>query len=164
MPHMPYSDCLYSCGDSYFGYFDDGKFVYNADYTEENNGIRYEIGDTCDAESNVLWINPHPGMEYPKLYADTRAVLLGSYHSGTLCTDSDALKKFAGEAAGLGIPVYLTGAVKGAAYESCREYEKLGIRVLPKASPIAVYIRLWLKSCFKNAYGMGRAVAGDYME
>lgn len=162
MPHNAFSDYLYSCKDSYFGYFKDGQFFYNKAYSEKNSGKHYEIGDNCLKESGILWINPYPGMKYPALSEDVRAVLLGSYHSGTLCTESSSLRSFAGDAAKRGIPVYLTGATGGADYESCREYGKLGIRVLPEASPIVMYIRLWLEETAKNAYGMEVAVGGDY--
>lgn len=162
MPHQPLSDCLYSCGNSCFGHFEDGQFFYNKSYSEKNSGKHYEMGDNCSKESGVLWINPYPGMKYPDLTEDTRAVLLGSYHSGTLCTESESLRALAAEAAKRGIPVYLTGATGGPDYESCREYGKLGIRVLPEASPIAVYIRLWLEGAAKRALGMEMAVGGDY--
>lgn len=163
MPHQPFDDFVYSFGDSYFGYFEDGNFIRNKDYSEKNSGIRYEIVDNCAAESGVMWINPYPGMKYPQVPADCRAVLLGSYHSGTLCTGSESLRSFSEDAKSKGVPLYLTGASDGQDYESCREYEKLGIRVLPAASPIAMYIRLWLESVSKNAPGMEVTVGGDYV-
>lgn len=162
MPHQAYSDCLYSFQDSYFGYFENGTFVKNKNYVEKDSGKRYEIVDNYAGESGVLWINPYPGIQYPPIPADCRAVLLGSYHSGTLCTESESLRAFAKEAKSRGVPVYLTGAADGTGYESCREYEKLGIRVLPAASPAAMYIRLWLESVSKNAPGMEVSVGGDY--
>ncbi|MCM1308101.1 MAG: asparaginase domain-containing protein [Butyrivibrio sp.] len=163
MPHSAFSDCLYSCENSYFGYFGDGHFYYNNGYSEKNCEKFYEIGDNCPGESGVLCINPYPGMKYPALPEEVRAVLLGSYHSGTLGTESDSLRAFAYEAAKRGVPLYLVGASGGADYESCREYEKLGIRVLAKISPVAAYIRLWLEITAKNPHGMETPVGGDYL-
>ncbi len=162
MPHPPFSDYLYSCGDSYFGYFEGGRFVFNKNYSEKDTGILYEIGDNCARESGVMWIDPRPGAVYPELPEGTWAVLLGSYHSGTLCIESDSLREFAAKARARDIPVYLTGALGGTEYESCREYRNMGIRVLPKASPIAVYIRLWLEGLTENGPGLEEPAGGDY--
>ena len=73
-----------------------------------------------------------------------KAVLLESYHSGTLPTSLSGLKNFCENAKELGIPVYLTGNQDGFGYESKIEFDALGIKSLEMMSPIAAYIKLWL--------------------
>ncbi len=83
-------------------------------------------------------------MTYPQIRQGTKAVLLEGYHSGTLNTDGSELTKFCAEAEKCGVPVYLTGAEQGFFYESKLMFEKLKIEVLPPASPIAMYMKLWM--------------------
>ena len=54
----------------------------------------------------------------------------------------------------MNIPVFLTGACKGFYYESKLKFDGLNIKALPPASPIAMYIKLWLlpKSEFDKAF------------
>ena len=83
-------------------------------------------------------------MTYPQITQETKAVLFEGYHSGTLNTNGDELIKYCAEAEKCGVPVYLTGAEKGFFYESKLMFEKLKINVLPPASPIAMYMKLWM--------------------
>ena len=78
-------------------------------------------------------------------------------------TFSKRLKSFGAKAAERGIPIYLVGNENVLQYDSCREYEKLGIHVLRKASPIAMYIRLWLENTGNSHFDIEEAVAGDYL-
>lgn len=94
-------------------------------------------------QAPILYLKPMPGFLYPVISNNTNAILLESYHSGTLCTAGDSLKSFAACAYEKGIPIYLIGMENRAAYESTKEYEKMHIHVLPKAAPIAVYMLLW---------------------
>ena len=83
-------------------------------------------------------------MKYPPLTDDCKAVLLDSYHSGTIRTDGKELEIFCREAENKKIPVYLTGSQDGFNYESKQRYSELGIKVLPVSSPILAYVKLWL--------------------
>ncbi len=94
--------------------------------------------------SPVAFIRPYPGERYSLVPEYVRAILLDTYHSGTLRTDSTELKDMLLDAKARNIPVFLTGAEKRTSYESTKVYDELNIKVLPKASPIAMYMKLWL--------------------
>lgn len=161
MPHVMYSDYLYSLDDDCYGEFRDGVFCLSQPDCEKNNNLPdaeinsfFPLSDDGDDESvrdcsGILWINVHPGMVCPRLTKEVKAVLISAYHSGTVCVEYSPFAGMLEEARRNGIPVYLAGAYEGKDYESCREYEAMGIRVLEKVSPSAAYIRLWLE------YGLG---------
>ena len=102
----------------------------------------------------MLKISATVGMQYPEITENVKAVLLEGFHSGTLNTDGKALNDFCKKAKELNLPVFLTGACKGFYYESKLKFDELNIKVLPPASPIAMYIKLWLlpKSEFDKAF------------
>lgn len=79
--------------------------------------------------SDVLILYPYPGMKYPDI-KEYKAVILCTYHSGTICTASEKLKEFMQNAVRYNIPVYLVGNGDGTDYESCRLYDGLGIKIL----------------------------------
>ena len=140
--HQPYTDALYSVKNHDFGKYQGEEFCKNKTYREEDDKT-----DTLDwnwkgETSGVFCIQPYVGNCYPQIPEETKAVILGSYHSGTLNTESEALRKFAGQAKERHIPLYLTGVSQGAAYESTKEFESLGIRILPEMSPTAAYMKL----------------------
>ena len=83
-------------------------------------------------------------MTFPDVPADTKAVLLEGYHSGTLPTAREELRAFCGRLAEMDIPVFLTGCAEGFNYESKREFDGLKINVLPPSPPTAAYMRMWL--------------------
>ncbi len=92
----------------------------------------------------ILWIHPYPGLSYPKLSEETRAILHETYHSGTLNTADPEGKAFFEEAYKRGIPVYLTGVSEGISYESTSLFEELHLIPLYDMAPIAAYVSLWL--------------------
>ena len=127
MPHVPYSDYLYSIDESYF----EAEEAYKEpDYSSEDMG--------------VVMVHAMPGFRYPKLRKDARAVLLQAYHGGTFCVEDNNFRGFIKEAESLFVPVYLVGANPETDYDSCKEYEKLGIKVLKHVSPVYAYMRLWV--------------------
>ncbi|MGN0449724.1 MAG: asparaginase [Ruminococcus sp.] len=144
LQHTAYSDELYSIHDNIFGEIHGKEFVKNNFYSEQQDEI--SLADCTELEEtlDVLYVKPYVGMTYPQIRQGTKAVLLEGYHSGTLNTDSNELTKFCAEAEKCGVPVYLTGAEQGFFYESKLMFEKLKIEVLPPASPIAMYMKLWM--------------------
>ena len=99
--------------------------------------------DYISASSDVMWIKMHPGVSY-YLSENTKAILFEGYHSGTLPTEDDVFKSFVQVAKRKNIPIYLVGAKQGTQYASCAAYDELGIVSLPRISPIAAYIWVWL--------------------
>lgn len=142
LPHLPYDDRLFSLTT--------GKETADkADFSQSSlNGT-------------VLYVKPCVGITYPQLSEKIKAVLLEGWHSGTLPTASAALKNFCENAAQKNIPVFLTGNTDGFEYESKTAFETLKIQALPPASPIAMYVKLWL--C-ENTEDVLKPCGGDFAE
>ncbi len=141
LPHMPYTDYIYSVSDSFYGMICGGKLVKNQKFTALKDEIKFdEIA--LDDEMRVLKITAHPDMSYPVIDCSVKAVLMEGYHSGTLPTASKELTRFCNDAAEKKVPVFLTGSTFGFNYESKANFDSLNITVLPKASPAAMYIKL----------------------
>jgi len=98
----------------------------------------------CSAEQRVLFLRAHPGMQLPVADSRTAAVLIETYHSGTLPTAWAPLAAFAHRTRAAGIPVFLVGITGEATYESAAPFGELGLTPLPRMSPIAAYMKLAL--------------------
>ena len=141
LPHLPFSDYLFSLKNKPYGYVKSGVFMMNPEYRE--NVSEFEVLSK-PIDRSVLYLRPYPGMIYPELTDEYKAVLLDSYHSGTVGTGSDGIKIFCKCARDKNIPVYLTGSEQGFNYESKQKFSGLGIKLLPPMSPAAAYMKLWL--------------------
>lgn len=142
--HNAYDDKIQSIFDEFYGEISNNVFKENTLYSEKEDEIKISLPQQLGEISDVLKISPYVAMRYPSLTSETKAVLLEGYHSGTLNTSGRALNEFCKNADKLNIPVFLTGACKGFYYESKKLFDKLKINVLPPASPISMYIKLWL--------------------
>ena len=116
-------------------------------------------------DAPVLQIYPAPGMRYPVIPTETKAVLHHSYHAGTICSETPEMELFFEEARRRQIPVFLTGADPELVYDSTRIFDHYGINVLRKASPISMYIKLWLllTSGRDPVEWMKRDLAGEFL-
>lgn len=143
LAHQTFEDDLYSIRHSYVGVYDK-----NGNWTFAGDGKRTDLvpyKGLLQQTDAICWIRAYPGLPYPELRPETKAVILESYHSGTIGVD-EALRAFAAKAKVLQIPVYLVGAVSDKeGYETIKHYQEIGIQVLAKEAPIAVYCRLWLE-------------------
>jgi L-asparaginase len=160
LPHMTASSLVFSIADSYFGEYEGKKFIYNSSYTCVKKGdisgeVCYNRMTGADGGSirlsenapEILWIHPYVGMCYPKITGNDKAVLLDSYHSGTIGISKE-LHDFMDDAGKQKIPVFLYGLpLEEHAYETVKSYEQMGIQVLPEMSGIAAYCKLWLALC-----------------
>lgn len=101
---------------------------------------------TCfDTTCPVCFFQSMPGMQY-HLPDDARAVLIHTYHSGTINTKNPSLLALTEQAAQKKIPVYLTGiSAESTDYDSKAIYQSLGIIPLPEYSPLVAYMYLWYK-------------------
>lgn len=153
LPHMTCQDEIYSIGNRYFGSFLGTKmYTYRQKETNpEPITPIYTFPQNISFSKNcpILYLKAMPGLIYPAIPDGTTAILIDSYHSGTICTESSELKAFAEKANSKNIPIFLVGAEDRTAYESTKIYEDLCINVLPKSSPIAIYVKLWLLSQLK---------------
>lgn len=95
--------------------------------------------------SPVSHITVSPGMNFPAPPRSCKAVILGSYHSGTIDTSNPQLVKFTKICKKRGIALFVDGTGANADYESMTKYTTLGItRLPPLCSPAAMYMKLWL--------------------
>jgi L-asparaginase len=137
LPHLPYDDSIRSTIGP-FGRFEGDTFIrLIRDFEKDSYGI-FKLNRL----SSVLWIKAHAGMRYPEAFG-AKAVLIESYHSGTLPTYNHDFVEFCKACKA---PIYLTGAGSEEPYESIRLFDELGIRVLPETSPIYAYMKLWVVS------------------
>lgn len=149
LAHQAYTDSAYSVQDQAFGWFDgENGFRYNDIWEkmagEQEPSVPCPLHAPSAWDAPILQIIPSPGMRYPTLTGETKAVLHHSYHAGTICSDSPDAAEFFEIARAKNIPVFLCGADPDMVYESTASYRSYGIRLLPKASPVAMYMKLWL--------------------
>ena len=144
LAHPAFSDDIVSLGSAAYEK-KDGNFVpVDGFFEHEDAQAPFHGTDLTAAEGKVLFMRSHPGMVYPALDG-IAAVLLKTYHSGTLATDSAALQCFAKDAIKKGIPIFLTGVPEGGtAYASGNAFAKLELIAAPPISPIATYMKLCL--------------------
>ena len=136
LPHLPYSDSLYStCGE--YGYYKDDKFINLIDELNLDAVGKYSLSK----KSPVLWIKAYAGMSLPYV-DDYRAVLVETYHSGTLPTESESFISFCKNCAK---PIYVVGVPEGTRYSSAINFDDLGLKIMPPISPVFAYILLWQK-------------------
>lgn len=155
LAHTTCQDEIHSIGNCYLGRFQYDFLTENNSYAFLENDVikrspttNFKLPANClfSTTCPVLYIKAMPGFRYPTIPKETAAVLIDSYHSGTICTESNDLIIFCKEASSKNIPIFLVGAEDRTAYESTKIYDNLEINVLPKASPIAMYVKLWLLS------------------
>lgn len=150
--HLPYSDDLFSIGGLIYGKYEQG----NSTFMRAESEVK---GKSLDQEclalplpttdiSDILRLYPYPGMSYPRIeLLDVnqlpKAILLDTYHSGTLGSPSNAAEFFSCAKANA-IPVFMTGANDEPDYASIASLADAGVVRLPQASPIAMYMKLWM--------------------
>lgn len=165
--HRSFSDEVYSVMDCYLGEYDRKKGSW---YVKENPPKVSEklfIKElVLQQTSPIQQIIPYVGMAYPKLEASTLAVLHHSYHAGTICNESQGTQSFFEEARKRAIPVFVTGLDASMLYESTEIYEQYGMIPLPVASPVAMYMKLWLLIAVGEdlGYWMRKQIEGDIVE
>lgn len=144
MPHAAYSDNLVGIEGDYYGIYTDRGFVRGKSKALED--CICDVPDSDKEGSGIYNVHVSPGVEYPDLKDNTKAVLLHAYHGGTICVESEDLRDFVTKVKERNIPLYLVGANPEMEYESCKEYQSNGIIVLPYVSPIYAYMRLWMNN------------------
>lgn len=142
--HLAYDDKIYSIDNMFYGEIINNKFIKNKSYKEKPDEFHINEIPTISENSPVLRIVPYVGMRYPQISENTKAILLDSYHSGTINTSNNELKHFCIKANSLNIPIFLTGNKAGFFYESKELYSELNINTLPPVATISSYIKLWL--------------------
>lgn len=172
LPYAVYSDTLHSINDSYFckilpqmhGEYVDYE-TYELNTKADTSISSPDETSALPENSGILMLHAAPGMYYPNPEKDIKAVLLITYHSGTLPTDDRYFCDFVQKAHAMEIPVYVLGAPAVSVsttmedmpvpecsdtssdntklpYESTARYEELHLKLLPVMSPADAY--MWL--------------------
>lgn len=113
-----------------------------AEYDDALSPLPFRASGGCP----VAYITVTPAMLLPDApLSGTKAVILGSYHSGTVDTASTELIRFLSVCRERDIPVFVDGIGACADYESMLAYKALGLtRLPPLVSPVAMYMKLWM--------------------
>ncbi|MBR2011412.1 MAG: asparaginase [Clostridia bacterium] len=144
LAHLAPTDTVYTLNGT-VATWENGIISTAPAYTEQTD----EIAPLCaealtKAPKRVLFLRAHPDMLFPPITEDTDAVLIETYHSGTLPTDSAALAAFTAKAREKSVPIFAVGITGEKIYESATRYPALGITPLPPLSPVAAYLKLHL--------------------
>ncbi len=168
-PSISYSDYVASVQDAWYGRFEDGIFILNREYAlamEQTALLDWKERIHLTENTNqILWIKPYVGMCYPTVGNDVKVILHGSFHSGTICV-RQSFQTFMEHVNERRIPVYLTGLLTGTqAYETVKEYGRIGVIPLHTSAEVAQYCKLWLalSNDLNLSEVMGRAIANDWI-
>lgn len=157
LPHASFTDAVLSVGSAAYADME-GGIMPTASYHESKDAQEAFPADAlAGGAGKVLFTRVHPEC-YPAISRDTAAVLLETYHSGTLPTESPAFRDWALALKAKGIPVFAVGApAGGTVYESGNHFEELGILPLPPLSPTAAYVKLCL--CVGSGRDLGTSMS-----
>ncbi len=136
-----FSDAVSSLGEPY-AIYDGNRIMKNDAYRALPDGA--VTGSVTDLSRRVFHLSPSVGVAYPRSLDGCDAVLLQSYHSGTLPTASGEFLDFLALARSCDRPIFVSGVCSDLQYESMDVYTKLGIKVLPAIAPVAAYMKLWI--------------------
>lgn len=137
-------------------------FTKNPDFYEKSDELEpldFKLKSTCP----ISVISVHPSMTCPKPSRLCKAVILSTYHSGTLDTKNPHVIRLAAVCKRRGIPIFADGIGANADYESMDSFSALGIRRLPAlSSPVAMFMKLWaLSECGMDAERVELSLGGD---
>lgn len=140
--HPELSDMIFSVGKAPF-YYKNGEIKTREQELVSTVGKALGAVSFCHAPK-ILRLCVTPFEEYlydPKVY---NAAVFLPYHSGTLNTESQAFKNFCRRFSDAGVPLFLPDVPSSSAYDSMRQFESLGITVLPETAQIPLLIKVWL--------------------
>lgn len=155
---IPFSDNVFSVRNGYYGRYlckdneisswssaaYESNAVYSVDPSNDNSLFNDRDINLSNNTGYIIRINPYVGLKYPEIPNGTKAIILESFHSGTIGI-TNALKDFLKKAKDKAVPVFLVGLSTNATkYETIKEYEKQSIIPLYDCAPISQYCKLWL--------------------
>lgn len=141
---ISFSDEVKSKDDCIYGYFTHTfDFVKNQDFNSAQQNLS-PFSPCLSSISSVVFLHAYPGMQYPSLNKNTKFILISSYHSGTIDTQSENAINFYKTAKENGVKVFVCGVNNGNEYESATLFSTLSITPIYHLSPLACYIKLWL--------------------
>ena len=145
LQHSELADDVFSIKNKYYGSYNGDTFIENPDFDEKEDEIKpFGKINLSEFSKGILVFNAYVGNEYPPIENNTKAILIKTYHSGTICTDNNSFRKFAEAIKSKKIPCYICGAENRDIYESAKVFAEYGITVLPPAAFISQYMKLWI--------------------
>ncbi|MGN0437329.1 MAG: asparaginase domain-containing protein [Lachnospiraceae bacterium] len=160
--NMPvfYSDDVNSIENEEYGHFESCEIKEKSVFVKTMNEAILETGMAAsnplfenplmheislkDCGDTILQIHPYVGIKYPEISVNTKVIIHGSFHSGTVAI-TEELREFAGKAKSMGIPFYLIGlSSKVTHYETVQFYKENGIIPLYDTAFISQYCKAWL--------------------
>ena len=121
----------------------DGTALTHLDILEKDDE-QAPFSPDATAQPAVFPLKIYPCMQYPTPTKETAAVLLETYHSGTLPTSVHAFTDFCHTCRERAIPLFAVGITGETPYQSATLFDALGIIPLPRMSPVAAYMKLIL--------------------
>lgn len=154
----------------YLNSFDSEPYALYDGRIIKNEACRYVVADNSlpsasfSAHSGILVIQSVPGDSFSYGFDGIKAVILRPYHSGTLNTSSECLAAFCERAKAAGISVFVVNVHGNITYETSKEFENLGVTVLPMCAFPSVFVKLWLISGSNDAIKelMQQNIANEY--
>ena len=141
LSHREAEDSVFSVDNKVYGEYVNGSVVVNECVAKAK--AAGGVFTLCE-KSGILVVNPYPGDMYDYDLDKYGAIILRPYHSGTLNTSSKSFEQFCAEAKKKNIPCFVVNIKEGDAYESSKEFERLGIIPVYTSSFISTYVRLWI--------------------
>ncbi len=135
--------------------------VYSLPQVEVKSDLgKYQLAEN----SSTLVITISPGAVYDYNLDGIKAIILRPYHSGTVNIRSQEFLEFVTKAKQKNIPVYLVNLKRGLNYEGVREYESVGIDVLPFCSFPSIYMKAWIGNSMDCDFKefMQTSIAGEF--
>lgn len=142
--HSELSDDIHSAKNQFYGCFRNETFVKNSIYKEKSDEAK-PFGEILlpPANEKISVIHQYVGLKYSDLNINAKAVIIKAYHSGTLCAENDDFISFAKDMKSKNIPCFICGSGNETNYESAEAFAECGVKILPCASFISQYIKLW---------------------
>ena len=136
-----------------------------------NKGINSLINEFGNLKSNVLLVEPYVGINYANYnLKDVDAILHGLYHSGTACTDTNAINNiinFNRMAKNNGSDLYagpFYGRDVSSLYSTSSEMLKAGVKFVTNTSKENAYVKLCLAYDLAPAFGIKDNQLSDFVE
>lgn len=143
MLHNAYTDFVESLLNEPFAEYDNG--CVNSLKTDLKP-LESTLTPNLPEYSGVLCITSHPADDFSYCLDNVKAIIITTYHSGTLNTSNLQFVDFCKRAGERNIPIYAFNVPEGNVYESEKCFDDLGVKRLPVCSFAYAYIKLWQNS------------------
>ena len=137
-----YDEYFNSLDGKYYASYENGQCVKNPCYEELTNDLMIGPFTIKDSSNTTLIIRPYVGFGMEIDLDEVEDIIIHPYHSGTINTANEKLKKILENAKSSGIRVWMIGSSPDVVYESMVGLK--GVRILPRMTEISAYMKLWI--------------------